>query len=161
MEVRKELCKSTWKGDAMTKSPTKILAAANKLSQETQEFLTTQQVSPTSQPDDVVKPTQPQPMETQESFPPALAPGTSKASGDEDDDDEEDGDLLEETDADEESVDISVTSSTTTTNESRLNVTDQYGKLDLSKIRGWSIPKLKKPDVLHQSTIRDRTPTNR
>lgn len=51
-------------------------------------------------------------------------------------------DLMGETDVDEESVNITADSSSLSTKTTRLDVTDSKGKLDISKIRSWTIPKL-------------------
>lgn len=148
MEVRKALRKSTWKGDAMTKSPMKIISAANLLSQEIQGLPDWLQVMQRAEIG-----TQ-EFMEIQENSATVPIP---KVTGD-DDDDEDDavGDLMEETDADEESVDISASSSISTGSNPRLHVTNQQGKLDMSKVRNWSIPKLKKPDMFHRSQTSER-----
>lgn len=161
MEVRKALRKSTWTADAMTKSPAKILAAANIMSQKIQnlgELENERETAPGVQPPVATGPHELMEVQEGAGATPALDP--TKTSGDEDDEDgDEDGDLLEETDADEESVDISASSTVSTAGDSRLNVTDQHGKLDLSKVRSWSIPKLKKPDELHRSHTSDKSLT--
>lgn len=148
MEVRSALRKSTWSHEVMTKSPSAILKSMNIMSQQIQNMNTPIVAGapsvtnipsmaelpanlPLSQPTEEVQ------MEINE---------TDDSSKSEDDDE-----LLEATDADEESVDISASSSTSTSsdtnierdvNTGKVKVTKENGKLDLSKIRSWTIPKL-------------------
>lgn len=154
MDVRKALRKSTWSGDAMSKSPSKIIKAITSLSDEIQGHQTSMipdryeipMIPEVENPNMATQ--QPVDMDTDQ---------PKEGSAAESTDDDTDTDLLEATDVDEESVDISVTSTTSEASSSKLNVTGEDGKLDLTKIRKWTVPKLKKPDELHQSNISDRT----
>lgn len=155
MEVRSVLRRSTWSQEVMVKSPTAILKSVNAMSQQIQG-LTTPIVAgapPMGMPDVGLAPMGDLPvinpadddksrMDTSEA-----SDGDSKSEGDEE--------LLEATDVDEESIDISASSSTSEqsdtqpaprrdTDFSRIKVTREDGKLDLDKIRSWTIPKLNK-----------------
>lgn len=67
---------------------------------------------------------------------------------------------MDATDADEDSVNISASSSITSTASASAicNVTGRDGKLDISKVRNWTIPKVKEiHHSLRTDNISDRT----
>lgn len=68
-------------------------------------------------------------------------------------------DMMDPTDVEEDSVNISATSSVSTVSAASIaNVTGPDGKLDISKIRNWSIPKIDKIDPsLRDSFVGTRT----
>lgn len=138
MEVRTALRKINYTEDARIKSPGAIIKSISKMDGEIQKrmelpVLTPVEVTVNDGKERDVKRKE-EDMEVRDE--------TSSIS----DVDE----LMGETDIEEESVNISSAStsshtSSTSKRKSRkidLNVTDDKGKLDLSKIRGWSIPKL-------------------
>lgn len=78
---------------------------------------------------------------------------------------ENEEDMLEATDIDEESVNISASSSTSDTavaatsrvsSASRLNVTGDDGKIDLEKIKKWKVPRLDKFKQGHDKDVEAR-----
>lgn len=157
--VRAALRKVTHKEDAARKSPGMIIRsmkAMDKLIQNRCEGATA--------PDEGLDPEQPviKPVQPEQSY-----QVRNELEMDYNDDGSTTTDaeeLMGETDIDEESVNISASSSISNTvpkqtrKTSRLDVTDSKGKLDISKIKNWSIPKLNKSGQSRESTtFKDRT----
>lgn len=139
MDVRKALRKSTWTGDAMTMSPSKIIQAITILDDEIQGI-----------------PEPPKVPVMNEHFPDNVEMVDAREESNVDSTDD-DGDLLEETDVDEESIDISAASSSSVESSSKLNVTGADRKLEIEKIKKWTVPKLNKPEELYLNHPTDKT----
>lgn len=135
MEVRAALKKSTWSQEVMIKSPSAILKPVTKLGQQIKGM---SEAPPVNQPVDL-----------------SSAPAGEEMETNESDDTSTEDELLEATDVDEESVNISASSITSEKDSGKMNVTREDGKLDLEKIRSWSIPKLNK-SVLEREGIADQ-----
>lgn len=125
MDVRAALRKKEFKADAMLKSPTAIIKSMQEMDDKIKRKAKRENVTLTQgeQKTEI--------MESQDA-------DTSSAS--------DTDDLMDQTETEEESVDISTTSNSTaeTSNTSRLSARGKDGKLDISRIRSWKIPKLRK-----------------
>lgn len=137
MEVRAVLRKTTWNQEVMIKSPSAILKSITAMSDKIQKANAMEEDFAALPVIDHDGPSVgAEDMEVNEQV------DTSSST-------ENEEELLEQTDVDEESVNISASSSTSTPSTlghasaaSRLNVTREDGKLDMDKINKWSIPKL-------------------
>lgn len=125
MDVRSALRKKEFKADAILKSPSAIIKTMQRMDEQIKEKAMRENTTLTPIEQNVES------METQESE-------ISSAS--------DTDDLMDQTETEEESVDISATSNTSTGsgNTSRLSARGKDGKLDISRIRSWKIPKLLK-----------------
>lgn len=124
MDVRAAIRKGKYNEDALLKSPSAIIRAINSMDEKIREHAA---VEKTVNPQGGTQ----ERMDTNE----------SAASSDSDD-------LLDPTDNEEDSINLSVDSAVSSTSSvkrtSRLDVTGADGKLDISKIRSWKLPKIAK-----------------
>lgn len=136
MEVRKAPRKITCTEGALIKSPGKIIKTIKEMDRRIKDDPEeTEEIPPESSK---VEPEKEGAKEKEEEM--DIEDDLSSTSDAEE--------LMGETDIDEESINISITSTVSQESSGKkkrnvdLNVTDADGKLDLSKIRSWSIPKL-------------------
>lgn len=143
MEVRSAIRSHTFKEDAYTKSPSAIIKSMKKLNEQVQSEvrLATGEQLPQTNEEIAAKSL---------SFTEEVKPEEDNEVSDSSSDMEG---LLEATDVEEESVDISVESvSSSSSSARRHNITNAEGKLDLEKIKGWSIPKIKQSSPTSKET---------
>lgn len=154
MEVRAALRKSTWNQTAMMKSPSAILKDAISMSDRIQQGIAVE-----TKPG--IEEMNSSPVKNEFTSLPVInysCQGEDNVDMEVNNDDsscstENEEDMLEATDVDEESVNISASSSTSdiavastsrVSVTSRLNVTGDDGKIDLEKIKKWKVPRLDK-----------------
>lgn len=180
MDVRRSLRKKADKGSALTKSPGAIIRSVLKLDDEIQAGAAVVGATPIAPAPNVDierddKPTtgNDHPIEPSQHSTPQRKGAVDQIRADaiggheeemetevkdptisSESDSEE---LMDPTDIDEDSVNISANLSTVS-NESIANVTREDGKIDLEKIRGWKLPKIKDLNrTLNASAISERT----
>lgn len=146
-EVRQALRKSTFPVDAVLKSSSAIIRKITEMDQEIQ--LRAGAEAPLKDKEALTKPAEGEPaLPSNKDGAGKVAINTSDMDVDDDLSSTTDNeDLMGETDIDEESVNISASSKISHKSgkqgkTSVLDVTDDQGKLDISKIRKWTIPKL-------------------
>lgn len=173
MEVRAALRKMEYKSDALSKSPGAIIKAFEKIDQDF--MAAASDPIPATRERDPDTGSDPTPMNREQDMVfdlPVIQEGgkqevepkptpvrsdvedTSASTSSVDSDD-----MMDQTDVEEESVNITATSNTSRASAKAIaDVTGQDGKLDISKLRDWSIPKIKDLDPsLHDSFISGRT----
>lgn len=171
MEVRKSLKKATCTTDALLKSPGSIIKSMQKLDQEILGGMTDEPAlleGASGSPVDMEVGTSEADLGVVISGAPSakkfcpegneqLAPKPGSEKYDESVSSSSDSeDLMDPTDIDEDSVNISAVSTVSTA--AIVSVTDERGKLDISKIKGWKIPKIKELDPsLNDSYVSSRT----
>lgn len=175
MDVRRSLKRKTDKGSALIKSPGAIIRSVTKLNNEIRERLAVSGAAQTPTAVEKITSDVVVPSSSDDNLPKVPSINTPVTSNDmvivPDVDREEemeigikdstvtsesDSDLMDPTDIEEDSVNISAYS--TVSDKSISNVTGDDGKLDLEKIRGWKLPKIK--DInrsLSASTVSERT----
>lgn len=160
MDVRKALRKKTYNNDALTKSPGALIKSIQRHNRFIQED------GEDDFPTPVVKATEShaktgEAVESESTEPDnRMATETEEVGADSTSSLTDNEELMDATDAEEDSVNISASSSITSTASATAigNVTGSNGKLDISKIRNWTIPKVNEiHHSLRSTTVSART----
>lgn len=154
MDIRTTLKKASCTTDALWKSPGSIIKSMQKMEEDIQAKVSEITAPPIREPD---KPTDMETDTVEEKLTqPENNDGDKEEGSDINSSVADSEDMLDPTDIEEDSVNISATS--TISEMAVANVTGADGKLDISKIKNWKIPKLNELDPsLNNSYISGRT----